>query len=165
MPRENRPVGSDREADMSRLTWADLLIEEISPDQFREWIAPWSGVVSGRVAPAFLNKFGSWFLRRPEGHVEMLDVFTGQLQRVATSYDEFMSDVNEPRWQEVYLLSELVLQLHEVGKVPGPGQCYALAPHPAIGGPNPASGDVVDPRFVMVTDVAVWQSICARSLG
>src|SRR5437763_688889 len=150
---------------MSRLTWADLLIEDITPDQFRAWIAPWAGVVTGTVAPAFLSKFGFWFLRRPAGHVEMLDVFTGQLHRAADSYDEFVREVNEQWWQEVYLLSELVLKLHEAGKVPGPSQCYALAPHPALGGPNPANGEAVDPRFVLVTDVVVWQSICAQSLG
>ena len=30
---------------------------------------------------------------------------------------------------------------------------------------NPANGDAVDPRFVMVMDVAVWQSLCAQALG
>lgn len=150
---------------MSKLTWADLLIDDISPDQFRAWLAPWAGVVGGAVAPAFLTKFGVWYLRRPEGHVDVLDVFTGELDRAADDYDEFVREVNEQWWQEVYLLSELVRRLHEAGKVPGPGQCYALAPHPAVGGPNPDDGDEVDPRFVLVIDVAVWQSICAQSLG
>ena len=150
---------------MSRLTWADLLIDDITPDQFRAWIAPWAGVIGGTVAPAFLSKFGVWFLRRPAGAVEMLDVFTGQLQPVTDSYEAFVREVNEPWWQEVYLLSELVLQLHEVGKVPGPGECYAIAPHPALGGPTPTNGEAVDPRFVLIVDVVVWQSICAQSLG
>lgn len=26
-----------------------------------------------------MSQLGFWFLRRPEGHVEMLDVFTGQV--------------------------------------------------------------------------------------
>jgi len=150
---------------MSRLTWADLLIEDLSQDQFRDWSAPWVGIITGTVAPAFMTKFGFWFLRRPEGPVEMLDVFSGQLHRAADSYDAFVREVNEQWWQEVYLLSELVYELHQAGKVPGPGQCYALAPHPALGGPNPANGEAVDPRFVLVLDVVVWQSICARSLG
>ena len=92
-------------------------------------------------------------------------MLTGRLDRVADGYDEFLREVNEQWWQEVYLLSELVCQLHAAGKVPGPGQCYALAPHPARGGPNPTNGDAVDPRFVLVVDVAVWQSTCAQSLG
>ena len=101
---------------MSRLTWPDLLIEDISSDQFRDWLAAWAGVVSGRVAAAFLSKFGFWFHRRLDGHVEMLDVFTRHLDRAANSYDEFMREVNEPWWQEVHLLSELVLQLHAAGR-------------------------------------------------
>jgi len=150
---------------MPRLTWDDLLVQEMTADQFRDWMSPWFGVISGRMAPAFMSKFGSWFLRRPGGHVEMLDVLTGQVERVADSYEVFMREVNEQWWRETYLFSELVYQLHEAGKAPGPGQCYALAPHPALGGPNPANGDAIDPRFVMVSDVLVWQSICAQSLG
>src|SRR5205823_7666897 len=129
------------------LTWADLIIENLTGEQLRQWIEPWAGVVGGSVAPAFLNKFGAWFLRRPEGHVEMLDVFTGTICRVADSYEGFAAEVNQQWWQSVYLISELVLRLHEASKVPGPGQCYALAPHPALGGPNPSNGDPVDLRF------------------
>jgi hypothetical protein len=147
---------------MSRLTWNDLLIQDMTPEQFHKWISPWAGVVTGRVAPAFMNKFGWWFLRRPEGHVEVLDVFTGRLERFAESYDEFMREVNEPWWQETFLFSELVFQLHEAHLVPGPGQCYILAAHPALGGPNPFDGAAIDPKFVTVGDVTVWQSICAQ---
>lgn len=95
----------------------------------------------------------------------MLNAFTGRLERVAPDYEQFAREVNEIWWQELYLFSELVFQLHEVGKVAGPGQCYALAPHPVWGGPNPANGDAVDPRFVTVVDVEVWLCICAQSLG
>jgi hypothetical protein len=150
---------------MSRLTWDDLLIRDITPDQFRDWLSPWTGVVTGRVAPVLVSKFGSWFLLRPEGHVELLDVLTGRMERMAENYDEFWREVNQQWWHETYLLSELVYKLHQAGKIPGPGQCYALAPHPALGGPNPANGDVIDPEFVLVTDMIVWQSICAQSVG
>jgi hypothetical protein len=147
-----------------RLTWADLLIEEIATDDFRRWMSVWEGIISGPVAPALMNKFGTWFLRRPEGHVEMLDVLTGSVERIAESYEAFVADVNEQWWQEAYLLSELVFQLHETGKIPGPGQCYALAPHPAVGGPNPMLDQSIDPRFVMLMDIGVWQSLCSHSV-
>lgn len=146
------------------MTWNELLIDDITPDEFRTWLSPWAAIVSGPVAPAFLSRFGSWFLRRPEGHVEMLDVFTGRLDRIAEHYDDLVRDVNERWWQEVYLLSELVEQLHGSGKVPGPRQCYAI-PHPALGRPNPANGEAIDPRFVTIMDVPIWQSICAQALG
>jgi hypothetical protein len=150
---------------MTHLKWPDLIIEEIDPDQFRDWISPWQGLIAGRIAPIFMNKFGSWFLRRPEGHVEMLDVLTGALTSVADNNDIFLQNVNEQWWQEAYLFSELVYQLHEAGKAPGPGQCYALCPHPALGGPNPGKSDAVDQRFVMIMNIGIWQSLCAQALG
>lgn len=147
-----------------RLTWADLLIDDIAADDFRRWLLPWSPAIGGRIAPAFMSKFGTWFLRRFEGHVDMLDVFSGEVVRMADTYEEFVAEVNERRWQEAYLLSELVFQLHKVGKVAGPGQCYALAPHPALGGPNPLRGEPVDPRFVQVMDIRVWQHLCVQAV-
>jgi hypothetical protein len=147
-----------------RLTWADLLIEDITPGDFQQWMEPWTGLIAGQVAPAFMSKFGTWFLRRPEGHVEMLDVFTGAVERMADSYEAFIAEVNQQWWQEVYLLSELVFKLHEAGKVPAPNECYALAPHPALGGPNPMLDQAVDPRFVMVVDIKVWQLLCAQAV-
>ncbi len=147
-----------------KLTWADVLIDDVSADDFERWILPWSPVIGGRVAPAFMSKFGTWFLRRPEGHVDMLDVFSGQVERVGDDYEQFVAEVNDPSWQEVYLLSPLVFQLHQEGRVAGPGQCYGLVPHPALGGRNPLAGDDVDSRFVMVLDIAVWQAICVQSV-
>ncbi len=149
---------------MEKLTWADLIIEQLEPEDCRQWLGLWSWLVGGRLAPAFLNKFGSWFLQRPEGHVELLDVLCGTVEQVAASYEEFISLVNDQTWQETYLLSELVFALHQQGKIPGPGQCYTLAPHPALGGPNPVAGQPVDPRFVSIMDIGVWQSLCVQFL-
>jgi hypothetical protein len=147
-----------------KLTWADLLIDAFSDDDLQQWLVPWSPVLGGRAAPAFMSKFGTWFLRRPEGHVEMLDVFTGEVSPVADTYEQFAAQVNDPSWQEVYLLSPLVFQLHQEGKVAGPGQCYGLAPHPAFGAPNPLDGEHVDTRLVMVLDIAVWQDLCRQAV-
>ncbi|MSQ97591.1 MAG: hypothetical protein EXR98_23980 [Gemmataceae bacterium] len=148
-----------------RLAWPDLVIEHISPDDFGAWILEWAGLIEGRIAPAFMNKFGVWFLRRAEGPVEMLDVFSGTVERVAESYEEFVCNVNDPSWQEAYLLSPLVFTLHEAGKIPGDYQCYAVALHPVMGGPNPMAGELVEPRFVTVMDIPVWQSLCAQFVG
>lgn len=45
---------------MSRLIGDDLLVEDITPGQFRNWISPWTGVVTGRVAPALMSEYGFW---------------------------------------------------------------------------------------------------------
>ena len=155
---------SGHEVLIVKLTWDDLLIENVTHQDFERWISEWSGVVRGDAEVAFLNKFGVWFLRRPDGPVDMLDVFSGEVERVAKSYEALVAAVNERAWQELYLLSKLVYQLHEAGKVPGPGECYSLAPPAPFGGPNPMAGDVVDIEQVTVMQMSVWQSICAQSV-
>ncbi len=145
---------------MAHLEWTHLLIDNISPEQSQQWIAPWRSLLSGHASPAFMTRFGVWFLRRPEGHVEKLDVLTGALSIEASSYEDFVSLVNDRG-----LLSEIVYELHQAGKVAAGAQCYALAPHPAFGGLNPMLGDSVDSAGVMVMDAYVWQSLCAQALG
>ncbi|MCA9092913.1 MAG: hypothetical protein KDA68_05470 [Planctomycetaceae bacterium] len=147
------------------LTWNDLIIDQFNPEQVEAWIEPWNGTIQGQIAPVFFNKFGAWFLRRPQGYVEMLDVFTGSIQRISNTYEEFIAEVNQPWWQEAYLLSAYVSFLHDAGKIPDTNQCYALAPHPALGGPNPACGDAIEARFVMIMDMLVWQRVCSQAVN
>ena len=47
----------------------------------------------------------------------MLDVLCGTVEKVAASCEEFITLVNEPAWQEAYLLFELVFALHGQGKI------------------------------------------------
>ena len=146
------------------LGWDDLLIQDVADDDIERWIAEWRGLVAGPIAVAFLNKFGVWFLRRPDGPVDMLDVFSGDIERVADTYEALVARVNDPAWQEVYLLSKLVYELRQSGAVPGPGECYAVVPPAPFGGPNPMGGDLVTASQVMVMRVAAWQAICAQAV-
>jgi hypothetical protein len=149
---------------MVKLTWDDIVIQNISHDDFVQWMANWTGLIVGRVAPAFMNKFGVWFLRRPEGPVDVLDILTGGVARVAETYDGLISAASDPAWQEHYLRSKLVYELHVAGVIAGPGQCYGAVPHPAIGGTNPMVATTIDPRAVMTMPIGAWQSICAQIL-
>lgn len=152
-------------AETTKVTWDDLLIQDLPADELTELLLPWSFILQGSVAPIFLNKFGSWFLRRPTGDVAVLDVLVGEVRAVADSYEMFVQRINSVAWQEEHLLSLLVYELHAAGKVPRSRECYAVAPHPAVGGPNPARGEVVDPSRVMVMSLRLWQSFCRQSLG
>jgi hypothetical protein len=149
-----------------RLTWSDLLIEDMSAEDLGPMLVGWSFLLGhDDVAPRFLNKFGSWFLERRSGVIEMLDVLLGEVRIVAPSFELFQALVNTQSWQEEFLLSETVYELHEVGTVPGHGQCYAIAPHPAVGGPLPTVEAGLPPRSVQVMSLRLWQSFCRQVFG
>jgi hypothetical protein len=142
----------------------DLLVVDVAADELETWMAPWHGLLDGPFEVAFLNTFGVWFLRRPDGTVDMLDVFTGDVERVADSYEALVANVSNAAWREVYLLSKLVDEIRASGAVPAPGECYAIAPPAPFGGPNPMGGETVRPSQVMVMKMATWQSICAQAV-
>jgi hypothetical protein len=147
-----------------KLSWEDLLIENVDDDSVTRCLAEWSGRVDARGALAFLNRFGSWFFHRPEGHVEMLDAFTGNVERVAHTRAELVAKVNDPAWHRQYLLSALVYRLHCAHRVAAGTQCYLIAPHPAHGGPNPQKGEDVDLQRVMVVDLFACQNLSAQAV-
>ncbi|HYE74906.1 MAG TPA: T6SS immunity protein Tdi1 domain-containing protein [Blastocatellia bacterium] len=139
-----------------KLTWDDLLIQNFPKDKAASWISEWAPLISGTFYPVFMSKFGDWFLRRPDGTIELLDVLEGTLQTIARTESEFVARVNNVQWQEEYLLSWLVYQLHEDGKIPAEGECYGFAPHPTFGGQ-------LNRQNVMVLEIGVWQSICSQT--
>ena len=147
------------------MNWNYLLVDDMTPEQASDCLDPWRPLIGGRISPIFMSRFGFWFFLRPNGHVDGLDVFSGYVSEIAESHDDFVRLVNSPDWQDCYLFPALVAKLHEEKVVPGPGQCFALGAHPAKGGPNPANGDTVDPKTVMVMDAPIWQSICAQMTG
>jgi hypothetical protein len=138
-----------------KTTWDDLLIQNIAPAEAARCLGLWSHLVHGRVAPVFMSKFGDWFLRRPDGSTVELSVIEGTFETVAQTPQEFSALANTQDWQELHLLSLHVHALHQRGLVPGPGQCYGFAPHPAFTGK-------IDVSTAMVMDILVWQSISAQ---
>ncbi len=146
-----------------KLTWEDLLIQDLDEQEVDALLSPWSFMLQGQVAPIFLNKFGSWFLRRQNGRVDVLDVLAGAVDEVADSYESFVKCVNTASWQEDFLLSRAVLELHQAGKVPSRRDCYAIAPHPALSGG--IGSEPIDAARVMVISLGVWQSICRQTFG
>lgn len=144
------------------LSRADLVIEDRTPDEYAAWLEPWKGHLEGRLSPILLNRFGCWFLKRRDGSVELFDVFFGHLEPVAASPEAFHAQLDEPSWQEVYLLSRSVRSLHRAGQRATDRSCYAIAPPPLAGGPDPWAVPEIDPGCTMLMDVMPWQSLCAQ---
>lgn len=125
------------------------------------WLAPWDGICSGAFRVRFLNRFGCFFLERPDGRCEMLDVFYGQLEPLAASPAELAAMTRDPAWREVYLLEGYVRRLHAAGKIAEGEECYALAPPPLFGGPDPWGGPEPGVEAAMVIEVEVLQELYA----
>ena len=133
----------------SKLTWDDLLIQNMAGPDVRAWLGYWSGMVSGMVAPVFMSKFGNWFLRRPDGSTEELSVIEGTYSTVASTPEQFALLVKTPAWQEEFLLSTQIALLHERG------QYYAFATLPTKLGRIEMEG-------VVLMEIGQWQQRCAR---
>jgi hypothetical protein len=146
---------------MKQLKWTELVLEVDQDAPVERWIAPWSALTPGRMKVRLLNRFGCFFLERTDGRVEMLDVFFGQLEPIADSADAFESMLGDPSWRQVYLLSDYVARLHAAGKIAGEHECYALAPPPLAGGPDPWGEQVLGVESAMVMDVEVLQRLYA----
>jgi len=139
-----------------KLTWDDLILQKFTREESFKWLREWDWLVEGNVAPLFLTQFGDWYLLRPEGHVDQLDVLSGTIRTVAPTRDEFYAMVNQQEWQEEHLLSLMIFNLHGDGKIPGPGECYGFAPHPQLSG-------TIERKNVMVMAIHAWQSICSQT--
>jgi hypothetical protein len=137
-----------------KLTWDDLLIPAAELDA-EILTHGWSWLVKGRIRPVAASKFGDWFLERPNGTIEMLDAIEGTLEKVAANYSEFQRLVNTQEKQEEWLLSELVLTLHQKNVVPARGECYSFKLPLVLGGK--AESDNVE-----LCDFRLWVSICGQ---
>jgi hypothetical protein len=67
----------------------------------------------------------------------------------------------DPSWRQVYLLSEYVSRLHQAGKIAAEHDCYAIAPPPLVGGPDPWGEPSLAVEAAMVMEVEVLQRLYA----
>ena len=98
----------------------------------------WRWLVGKNCHALLLTAMGDVFLRRPprllrREAIFFLDTMSGQLERVAKSYEE-LRGLFGSEGAERWLLPELVSSLRERGIVLSPGQCYSLKHPPALGG-------------------------------
>ncbi|MGC1304507.1 MAG: hypothetical protein WA840_19230 [Caulobacteraceae bacterium] len=113
-------------------SWHDIafvLDEQIAA----EAAAAWSWLIPEPWKVVLCSKFGGIFLEKATGGVFWLECGTGLVEQVADSAEEFHAYLGSQRvgrpWRptiEEWFLPELVRRLHEAGKKPGPGECFAL---------------------------------------
>jgi hypothetical protein len=138
-----------------KLTWEDLILDNVTGDEAAAWLLNWDWLVSGDVCPIFLSRFGNWFLRRLDGSTDLLDVIDGKVETISTTPEGFVSAVNTQDWQEQYLYSALVMKYRREGIVARGRDAIAFVPHPAF-------VESLGKCKVMVVTMNVWQSICGQ---
>lgn len=148
---------SDHSTTDIKLTWDDLIVDHVTPEEAAAWLADWQWLGLGRVAPIFLSRFGNWFFRRPDDSIHMLEVTEAAVEQVAPDFGTFQASVNSPQWQEQYLYSALLLKYRRLGIVALARQAIGFTPHPAF-------VDSLDKCKPMVLDMAVWQSVCGQTM-
>ncbi|MBP9144844.1 MAG: hypothetical protein KBF21_03175 [Thermoanaerobaculia bacterium] len=147
----------------------DLLIDAAAHPEIADWFAVWDtilprGLAGERREPLFASRFGTLFYARQDGTCCMLDVFFGDVQELAPDSATLAGFAANPAWQETYLLAASVRALHAAGVVARGTECYAIAPHPAVGGPDPWAEDRLDPAAIMVLEGGPWQALCVDFL-
>jgi hypothetical protein len=148
---------------------APLLIDAAVHPQIADWFIAWEGLLPRALAGEtrsvlFSSRFGTLFYARPDGTCHMLDVFFGEVQEIAPDAGTLGQFLSEPSWLETYLLAASVRALAAAGVVASGTECYAIAPHPAVGGPDPWAEPVLSPASIMVLEGARWQEQCVAFL-
>jgi hypothetical protein len=144
--------------DNIKLTWGDLIVDQVTPEESASWLVDWQWLGLGRIAPIFLSRFGNWFFHRPDGSVHMLEVTEAAVEQVAPDFASFQAAVNRREWQEQFFYSALVLKYRRQGIVALERQAIGLAPHPVL-------VDSIDKCKAMVLDMVIWQSICGQTMS
>ncbi|WP_313370460.1 hypothetical protein [Achromobacter animicus] len=142
---------------MNALNWEDIFVDA-SQLNFNQLLLEWPGMTTGQIRPIGASAFGDLFFEIRTGEVQRIDVLEGGVSTAAESFQQFTALMNSQEWQEQNLLTQGVALLKERGVARGPSQFFGFSPHPALAGR-------IDWSRVIPLDAAVWNSICAQSLG
>ena len=141
---------------MTKLSWRDIFVDGAILEGI-PLAQQWPHTLTGRLRLIGASVFGDLFFERPDGSVEKLDVLEGGVRKIASTFQEFGSLMNNPAWQAESLLTEGVALLYERGAHREDAQFFAFAPHPVL------AGKILWDR-VMPMDAIIWHSICAQLL-
>lgn len=112
------------------LGWASLTF---TPDAeaVQALRASWAWLIAEPYKPVLFSALGDTFLQLESGAILWLNTGTAELTEVAQSWEHFVELLRTEQAEE-WFMPGLVEQLHEAGKVPGPGQCYTYVTLPVF---------------------------------
>ncbi|MBB6562498.1 hypothetical protein HNP48_005211 [Acidovorax soli] len=97
--------------------------------------AYWQPVIGDNSSVLHVSVFGNLFLLNEQGHVLLLDSWSGDIHGVSESYEQYKTDVGtDPEFFRSWFLTDLIELLDAGGMTRGAGQVFAPFVSPALGG-------------------------------
>jgi len=93
--------------------------------------ASWAWLLDKPYKPVLFSVLGDAFIQLESGVIQWLNTGTGEVEQIAQSWEQFRELLGTERANE-WFLPALVEQLHAVGKVPAPGECYTYVTLPVF---------------------------------
>jgi hypothetical protein len=108
--------------------WSSLTFTPDS-DAVQELRRAWAWLIGDSFVPLLFSVLGDVFYTPESGGVYWLNTGTAETSRVAESPDAFQALLESESANE-WFMPHLIEQLHEAGKIPGPGCCYTYVTLP-----------------------------------
>jgi hypothetical protein len=136
-----------------KITWNELTVkfEQGSDDLLSDW--RW--LIGGAGKPILITSLGDAFVQESDGSVHWLNVEDGSYTKVATSPDDFQSQLKLSENIESWFVPQLVGDILATGISIGDNQCFSFKKPPVLGGEY-------EPGNFDATDISVHFSILGQ---
>jgi hypothetical protein len=135
------------------LTWNDLTVSFEHIDR-EKLIEDWQWLV-GKSLPILITSVGDAFLQNEAGEIYWLITGSAEFEKVAESYEEFQSKLNDNGLIHEWFLVPVVTQLKEQGIQLEQGKLYGFKQLPVLGGKY-------EPENFELTDIEVHFTVSGQ---
>jgi hypothetical protein len=129
----------------------DYLIDQQGKD-WPDLLSDWLPALPQRFTVWLVNRFGDIFFVPDDGSVHMLDIGSGQVERVADNREDFAERIDQEDNAENWLMISLVDQCVAAGMRLDQTECYGFKRPPILGG-------TYDVENIEPTDLSVHFSL------
>lgn len=129
------------------LTWNDLTIK-FDHIEREKLVEDWQWLV-GSALPILITSVGDAFLQTASGEIYWLITGSGEFEKVADSYEDFQSKLQDNELVNEWFLVPVVAQLKSLGVNLVDGKLYGFKQLPILGG-------AYDPENYELTDIEVY---------
>lgn len=115
------------------MTLTDYLIA-VEDQDWGELLSEWAWLLPPSFTVWLVNRYGDVMFRPADDSVQMLDVGSGEVTRLADNREHFQEIVDFDRNADNWFMIPLVDQCVNAGLLLEAGQCYTYAKPPVLGG-------------------------------